>query len=336
VDLAKFKIEARHRRQATHGLALRDRVVASLPRWAAWAARMPGLFNLRDRVPGAARLTERVLGIDARRSLPRWRSDTFLRTAAADEADPDVVLFADTFTQALEPENAHDALRVLRAAGYRVAVARAPAGEAPLCCGRTWLTAGSLDMARRQAQRLLDALAPHVARGAAIVGLEPSCLLSLRDEFLVMGLGERAATVAQRAFLVEEFLEVERRSGRLTLLLRALPQSRALLHGHCHQKAFDALTPVRSMLQQIPGLTVDVVDSSCCGMAGGFGYEAEHYDASLAMAEVALLPAVRAASHETLIVAGGTSCRHQIADGTRGSQPRTALHPIRVLAAALQ
>jgi Fe-S oxidoreductase len=335
VDMAKFKIEARHRRQAAHGLALRDRVVASLPRWAAWAARMPGLFNLRDRLPGAAQLAERVLGIDARRSLPRWRSDTFLRTAAADDPDPNVVLLADTFTQALEPENAHDALRVLRAAGYRVAVARAPAGEAPLCCGRTWLTAGRLDTARGEARRLLDALAPHVARGAAVVGLEPSCLLSLRDEFLVMGLGERAVALAQRAFLIEEFLDAERRGGRLALPLRALPQSHALVHGHCHQKAFDALKPVRSMLEQIPGLTVDVVDSSCCGMAGAFGYEAEHYDTSLAMAELSLLPAVRAASRDTIIVAGGTSCRHQIADGTRGTEQRTALHPVRVLASAL-
>jgi Fe-S oxidoreductase len=335
VDIAKLKIEARHRRAQAHGLDLRDRVIARLPRWAAWGARMPGAFNLRDRVPGAARLTERVLGIDARRSLPRWRADTFLRRAGADDDDADVVLFVDTFTNAFEPENAHDARRVLRTFGRRVAVARAPAGEAPLCCGRTLLTAGLVDAARREAQRLLEALTPHVARGAAVVGLEPSCLLSLRDEFLVMGLGERAQALAQRAFLIEEFLDAQRRAGTLSLPLRALPQRHALLHGHCHQKAFDALGPVRSMLQQIPGLTVDLVDSSCCGMAGAFGYEAEHYDTSMAMAEVSLLPAVRAASSDTLIVAGGVSCRHQIADGTRGPQPRAALHPIRVLARAL-
>jgi Fe-S oxidoreductase len=240
----------------------------------------------------------------------------------------------DTFTNAFEPENAHAALRVLRAAGCRVAVAR-DGRERPLCCGRTLLTAGRVDEARAEARRLVAALAPHVARGAAVVGLEPSCLFSLRDEYLVIGLGEAATRIAPRAMLVEQFLDVERRAGRLTLPLHALPQQRALLHGHCHQKAFDALSATCALLEQIPGLAVEVVESSCCGMAGSFGYEAEHYGISMAMAEAALLPAVRAASADTLIVAGGTSCRHQIADGTRGAAARTALHPVRVLERAL-
>jgi FAD/FMN-containing dehydrogenase/Fe-S oxidoreductase len=336
VDMAKMKIEHRHARLAERRPAWRERLVAALPRWAPLAARAAILFNLRDAVPGARWLAERLLGISARRSLPAFRPDTFLRAAVADDADAGVVLLVDTFTNAFEPENAHDALAVLRAAGHRVAVARAlPAdGGRPLCCGRTLLTAGRVAEARREAQRLVDALAPHVARGAAIVGLEPSCLLSLRDEFLVMGLGG-ADALAPRAFLVEEFLDAQRRAGTLHLPLRALPQSRALLHGHCHQKAFDALGAVRSLLQQVPGLAVDVVESSCCGMAGAFGYESEHYDVSMAMAELSLLPAVRAADADTLIVAGGTSCRHQIADGTRGAAPRTALHPVRVLARAL-
>ena len=216
--------------------------------------------------------------------------------------------------------------------------ARDVAGPAdrPLCCGRTLLTAGRVDDARAEARRLVDALLPHARRGAAIVGLEPSCLLSLRDEFAVLGLGDDAALVASRAFLVDEFLDDERRAGRAPLRLRALPQSRALLHGHCHQKAFDTLGATRRLLERVPGLSVSVVESSCCGMAGSFGYEAEHYDVSMAMAELALLPAVRAAAPDTLIVASGTSCRHQIADGTRGERPRAALHPIRVLACAVE
>jgi Fe-S oxidoreductase len=290
-------------------------------------------MNARDRVPYASAFVERTLGFSARRSLPRFRSDTFLRHAPADDAGADVVLLADTFTNAFERENAHAAVRVLRAAGHRVAIARD--GGRPLCCGRTLLTAGRVDEARAEAQRLLAALVPHVARGASVVGLEPSCLFSLRDEYLVMDLGEDATRVAARAMLVEQLLHEEQRAGAPALALRSLPQSRALLHGHCHQKAFDALGATRALLERIPGLAVDVVESSCCGMAGSFGYEAEHYGISMAMAEASLLPAVRAAAADTLIVAGGTSCRHQIADGTRGAQPRTPLHPLRVLEQAL-
>jgi Fe-S oxidoreductase len=182
---------------------------------------------------------------------------------------------------------------------------------------------------------MVAALTPWVERGTPVVGLEPACLLSLRDEFLVMGMGEAANRLSARAFLLEEFLDRERRAGRLALPLHRLAESRALLHGHCHQKAFDALAPAKAVLELIPGLEVDVVESSCCGMAGSFGFEAQHYDVSLRMAELTLLPAVRAAAPDTLIVADGTSCRHQIADGTRGAGARTALHAVRVLERAL-
>jgi Fe-S oxidoreductase len=178
-------------------------------------------------------------------------------------------------------------------------------------------------------------MAPHVARGAAIVGLEPSCLLTLRDEFLVLGLGDAAGRLADSTFLSEEFLAREHRAGRLRLPLSPLPQTRALLHGHCHQKAFDAVSPALTVLRLVPGLAVDLIDSSCCGMAGSFGFEAAHYDISMRMAELSLLPAVRAAPADTLIVADGTSCRHQIEDGVRLTGPREALHVVRVLERAL-
>ena len=334
VDMARMKIEFLHHWGQRHGRKRRDRMIATLPHWAPWAARAPWLANLRDRIPAIARLGERMLGLSAERSLPRWRSDTF---DARDDPAADVVLLVDTFTHYFEPENAHAALAVLRAAGYRVAVARAHAADAepgrPLCCGRTFLASGRVDDARREATRLLTALAPHGQ--ATIVGLEPSCLLTLRDEFLAMRLGERAAHVAERAMLIEEFLASEKREGRLRLALKALPHKRALLHGHCHQKAFDALKPAVEVLKLVPALAVDVVESSCCGMAGSFGYEAEHVGVSMRMAELSLLPAIRAAGPDTLIVADGTSCRHQIADGTRATGVREARHVIRVLAAAL-
>ena len=341
VDMARMKIEFLHQWQRTHGLALPARLIAHLPRWAPWAARLPWLPNLRNALPGAAKLGERWLGFSAKRSLPAWRRDTFLRAdgKAQDAAMADVVLFVDTFTNYFEPENARAAVNVLRAGGYRVAVARTSAGDRtparPLCCGRTYLAAGLVDEAKVEARRVVAALAPHVARGAAIVGLEPSCLLSLRDEFLVLGLGEEAQRLAERAFLIEEFLAGEHRAGRLNLPLAPLAETRALLHGHCHQKAFDALGAVREVLGLVPHLAVDVVESSCCGMAGSFGYDAAHYDVSLRMAELALLPAVRAAARDTLVVADGTSCRHQIADGTRASGAREAVHCIRVLERAL-
>jgi Fe-S oxidoreductase len=191
-----------------------------------------------------------------------------------------------------------------------------------------------VDEAKAEAHRAVAALSPHVARGATVVGLEPSCLLSMRDEFLVMGLGEDALRLAENAFLVEEFLAREHRAGRLALPLVPIPQKRALLHTHCHQKAFDAVSATRDVLSLVPDLAVELIESSCCGMAGSFGYDATHYDVSVRMAELSLMPAVRAAAPDTLIVADGTSCRHQIADLTR-SAPREAVHVVRVLEQAL-
>jgi Fe-S oxidoreductase len=200
-----------------------------------------------------------------------------------------------------------------------------------LCCGRTFLAAGLVDQAKAEARRLLDTLSPYVARGVPIVGLEPSCLLTLRDEFLNYGYGDAARALAESAFLFEEFLVREHKAGRLSLSLRTPARRSAMVHGHCHQKAFDAVQPIRTVLGWIPGLEVSVIESSCCGMAGSFGYEAEHFDVSKAMAEAALLPAVRGAPADCWIVADGTSCRHQILDGA-GVE---SLHVAQVLAAAL-
>jgi Fe-S oxidoreductase len=340
VDMAKMKIEFMHHWQRAHGLALRERMIAHLPRWAPRAAAMPWLANLRDTLPGARMLGEKWLGFSARRSLPRWRRDAFLRSSAhADDELADVVLFVDTFSNYFEPANAHAAVAVLRAGGYRVHVARAHAEDVEpsrqLCCGRTFLAAGLVDEAKREARRMVAALAPHVSRGTPIVGLEPSCLLTLRDEYLVMGLGDAAERLSAGAFLIEEFLAREHRAGRLHLPLQALPHTRALLHGHCHQKAFDAVSPAIAVLKLVPGLAVDLIESSCCGMAGSFGFDAEHYDISMRMAELSLLPTVRAAAPDTLIVADGTSCRHQIEDGTRATGRREPLHVVRVLERAL-
>jgi len=338
VDMAKMKLEFTAHRAAELGISLKDRLIARLPDIAPLASRLPWLFNLRDRLPGARALSERWLGLSAKRSLPRFRRDTFgavapglgLATraqvlAAAQDGGLGVVLFVDTFNGHFETENATDAVRVLQAAGYAVHVATQADGRAP-CCGRTLLAAGLADEAKARAGALVQTFQPFVDAGLFIVGLEPSCLLSLRDELLVMGLGDAAQRLAAKALLFEEFLAQEQRAGRLKLPLRAATQP-MLVHGHCHQKAFGAMPPVLEVLRLIPGAEVGTIDSACCGMAGAFGYEAAHHDVSMQMAELSLLPAVRARP-EALIVADGTSCRHQIADGAQ----RTAWHVARVLA----
>jgi Fe-S oxidoreductase len=189
---------------------------------------------------------------------------------------------------------------------------------------------GRIDEARREAERVLAALEPFVARGVPIVGLEPSCILSFRDEVPAMIAGEAAKTLAAQAFTFEEFLAREAKAGRLKLDLRPVG-AKAFVHGHCHQKSFDAFGAVSTVLKLIPDLAVETIESSCCGMAGSFGYAAETIDVSLAMGELSLLPAVREAPADALIVADGTSCRHQIKDGAG----REALHVARVLAASI-
>jgi FAD/FMN-containing dehydrogenase/Fe-S oxidoreductase len=334
VDMARMKIEFLHHYHARHGLRMKDRLVAYLPRYAPRVAPLAGLANLRNKSPLLARIGEKLLGLSAKRALPRWRKDYF-GSQQTDQpntnGDREVVLLVDTFDRWFEPENARAALKVLAAAGYRVILAQAPEGERALCCGRTFLAAGLVEEARKEARRMLDVLEPHVARGLPVLGLEPSCLYTLRDEFLAMLPGDRTQKVAANAMLLEEFLSAEQQAGRLTLPLSPLAEKRALLHGHCHQKAFDGMGAVETVLGLIPELEVTTVPGTCCGMAGAFGYDAEHHEVSMKIAELDLLPAVRATPDDTLIVADGTSCRHQISDAT----PRKPIHVAQALAAAL-
>ena len=333
VDMAKMKIEFLAHYRSAHGASLRDRIVAALPRLAYWAGPLRRLANLRDTIPGLARATERASGFTAKRALPRWHARPFRGgRAVAGRAAPhgQVVLFVDTFNRYFEADVARAAERVLIAADYAPVYVRTHDGARPLCCGRTYLTKGDVGAARAEAQRTLDALEPYARRGLPIVGLEPSCLLTLRDEFPSLIPGPATELVAAQALLFEEFVARELDAGRWEPPLRTVAQ-RALVHGHCHQKAFGAMPAVMRALRAIPGLDAQAVESSCCGMAGMFGYEREHYDISMRMAERDLLPAVRAASGETLIVADGMSCKHQIEHGAA----RRPLHVAEVYAALL-
>jgi FAD/FMN-containing dehydrogenase/Fe-S oxidoreductase len=331
VDMARMKIEVLAARAAKHGFTLHDRLVGYLPRYAPLAARFAALFNLRDKVPLLRWASEAFAGFSARRSLPRWRSDIYRDRSIGEAPMREIVLFADTFNRYFERENLDAALSVLVAGGYRVHAALPSDGNArPLCCGRTFLSVGNVEEARVEMRRTLAALAPFAMRGIPIVGLEPSCLLTLRDELPALLKGEAANQVAAQALLLEEFLAREHKAGNLNLPLGALPQ-KALLHGHCHQKSFGAMGAVESVLKLIPGLSVETIESSCCGMAGSFGYNKDTIDVSLKMGELSLLPAVRKAPGDTMIVADGTSCRHQIHDGAA----RDALHVARVLEMSL-
>jgi FAD/FMN-containing dehydrogenase/Fe-S oxidoreductase len=337
VDMARMKIEVQAARAAKRGVTWHDRLVGWLPRYAPRAAKRPWLFNLRDGSKALRSLSE-MFGFAARRSLPKWRADIYrdrsdwaYNTAAAGDTAREVVLFADTFNRYFERENLDAALRVLTAGGYHVHAVTPPDGnERPLCCGRTFLSVGQIDEAKREMRRTVAALAPYVMRGVPVIGLEPSCLLGFRDELPALMQGPEVDALAKNSLLLEEFLAREQAEGRLKLPLGALPK-KALLHGHCHQKAFDAMGAVESVLRLIPELNLETIEASCCGMAGSFGYDAETIDVSLKMGELSLLPAVRKSAEDALIVADGTSCRHQIHDGSG----RDALHVARVLAMSL-
>ncbi len=276
------------------------------------------------------------MGFARQRSLPAFAADPFRAEEVPERPVADgreVVLFADTFNSYFEPENLRAAVKVLDAAGYTVHVVdpSATGDGRRLCCGRTWLASGLIEQAEAEMRRLVDALAPYAGRGVPIVGLEPSCLFTLVDELPSL-LRDAAGAVPGQAMLFEAFLAREARAGRLDALKLKPVAEKALVHGHCHQKAFAAMGDVTAALKLIPGLEVSVIESSCCGMAGAFGYEAEHYEVSMKMAELSLLPAVRKAEPGTLLVADGTSCRHQIHDGAG----REAEHVAVVLARALQ
>jgi len=354
VDMAKMKIEFLSAYKKRVGHSLRDLAVAYLPKYAPTISSipfLPALLNLRNHIKPIALLQEWIMGISAQRSLPIWKSKNFWnqKVKTAYQYTPDqlvsnadgkgVVLLADTFNAYFEDENLQAALKVLNAAGYRVHIPHksqanvktmAESGcSKEFCCGRTYLAAGMVDKAKATLGELLDHLAPYAEKSIPIIGLEPSCLFTLKDEALVMGFGDRAISVSQQAQLLEEFLASEAKAGNLKLNLKKANKA-ILFHGHCHQKSFAAVTPAMELLKLIPNAEPKLIESSCCGMAGSFGYEAEHIEVSKQMAEMSLLPSIRK-SPNSWVVADGTSCRHQIADGTQ----REAVHIAKILAAHL-
>ena len=337
VDMAKMKIEYLSHYKKKHGWTLRDQLIAALPRYAHTIAAIPGLaflFNLRNHVAPLAYLGEKLTGISAKRSLPTWRRDTVWRSqlGCSEEAllasSKPVVLWADTFNGCFETENIQAAVRVLEASGYSVHIPRKANGH--YCCGRTYLASGMVDRAKESIAELLSTFTRFTDKNIPIIGLEPSCILTLRDELLVMNFGPSAQKLAAGSQTFEEFLVSEAKAGRFIPKLKSC-EKQILLHGHCHQKSFDAVKPIIALLKMIPNAQPQLIESSCCGMAGSFGYESEHHAVSLQMAELQLLPAIRQAP-DAIVLADGSSCRHQIKDGAK----REALHVARILEMHLQ
>ncbi|MBU2487055.1 MAG: FAD-binding protein [Alphaproteobacteria bacterium] len=331
VDMARMKIEVLSARAKKNGLGLHDRLVGYLPHYAVWASRIPSLMNLRDQIPGLAGLSEKLTGFTAKRALPQWSATPFKDSELKDSPAPQAVLFVDSFNRYFEPENLRAAIRVLQAAGVSLDVVKAVDRGRPLCCGRTFLSVGLIDKAKEEAQRLVDALLPYAEKGLPIIGLEPSCLLTLRDEIPALLPGKQTALIAKNAFMFEEFIADQSENSAFRLELKS-PAAKIVLHGHCHQKAMNVMSSVERVLAMIPDTSVEKIESSCCGMAGAFGYSADTHEISLQMGEMDLLPAVRAANSDAIIVADGTSCRHQIADNT----DRKPMHVARLLDMALK
>ena len=304
---------------------MHDKLIAYIPDYAPYAAWLAPLLRLRDSIPGAAWVSEKITGFTAKRPLPRWHRKWFKPDelpAAPQTSGTPVILFVDTFNRYLEPENLRAAVRVLRAAGYDIFSPISTQSKRPLCCGRTFLSTGMVDRARTEARRLVTTFLPFAEAGIPIVGLEPSCLLALRDEVPALLNDAASVKVGEMAMTFEELLA--RDKPKIPLKKMA---GKALLHGHCHQKAFDAVRPIEEVLSWIDGLEVTSIDSSCCGMAGAFGYGTDTYDISMQMANANLLPAVRETDPKHLLIADGTSCRCQIKDATS----RTAKHVAVVL-----
>jgi Fe-S oxidoreductase len=323
VDMAKMKYEFLYHYYQANGLPLRNRLFGRIADLNAVGARVPALANRLANLPLNRWLLEKVAGIDRRRPLPAFAAQTFeawfrRRTPPASSPRGEVVLFHDTFVNYNAPGIGEAAVELLETGGYRVVLVDRK------CCGRPMISKGMLAEAREHARYNVARLYPYAARGVVIVGLEPSCLLTLRDEWVDLLRTEEARTVARQSALLEQFLLRERERG-LTLPFDGRRRP-ALLHGHCHQKALVGTAPTVAALTWA-GYEVSEVDSGCCGMAGSFGFEREHYDISVALGNRRLAPAVKAAGAETEVIAPGISCRQQIEHlaGRRARHPAEAL-----------
>ncbi|MDE0212715.1 MAG: heterodisulfide reductase-related iron-sulfur binding cluster, partial [Deltaproteobacteria bacterium] len=323
VDMAKLKYEFLHHYQQVHGVSLRSRLFGRIGSLSRWGSVLAPVANRVNANPVSRWLLDRLLGIDRRRPLPSFARHNFddwwkKHAATGNGSRGSVILFHDTFNTYSTPDVAVAATRLLEHCGYRVMTVRRR------CCGRPMISKGMLQEAKDNAAWNVARLLPHVEQGVRVVGLEPSCILTLRDEYPDLLRNEPARLVAGQTLLIEELLARDGVADSLTN--GGAPRAPVLLHGHCHQKALVGMAPTVSVLRDA-GHEVREVDSGCCGMAGSFGFEKEHYDVSVTIANRRLVPAVETAPEDARVVASGISCRQQIEHLTG----RRALHPVEVL-----
>ncbi|MDC3129450.1 FAD-binding oxidoreductase [Paracoccaceae bacterium] len=320
VDMSAMKLEVMALNAKYNSLSIQERLIAYLPDYAPLASSFNKILNLRNSSKNLAKISERLTGFSAQRNLPVWRTDWFRdHEVSADPVEQyPVILFVDTFNRYFEPENLRSAVRVLRNAGYQPFYPKPEEkSRKALCCGKTHLSVGNISKAKEAAERLVKTYLPYAKRGLPIVGLEPSCLFALKDEIPSLLKTNDAKLVAENVITFEELLSKDKKFLKLKPL-----KAKALLHGHCHQKAFNVLKSVENVLHFIQELEVEKIETSCCGMAGAFGYSKETMDLSIKMAEKDLLPKIRQEEDGTILIADGTSCRSQIVYGTK----REAIH----------
>ncbi len=333
VDMAALKSETLAAYHDRHGIPLRSRAFGSIRALNRLGHATFPLSNLISGWRPARLLAERWLGIASARPLPQFQRHDLRgwfrrRPAPAQPASQGELIFlADSFTTFTEPSAGQAVIELLELAGWQVRF------EATGCCGRASLSKGLIEQARQMAAGMAERLGEAAARGVPIVGAEPSCLLTLRDEYLALIPGDpRARALAAATRLPEELLLEAIAADRLALAQdSAISGRRVLFHGHCHQKALAGTAATTALLRAIPGADVIEVDAGCCGMAGSFGFEAEHYELSMRIGELRLFPAIRAEPEDTIIAATGVSCRAQIAHGTG----RSARHPLEIVRQAL-
>ncbi|HVG84735.1 MAG TPA: FAD-linked oxidase C-terminal domain-containing protein [Vicinamibacterales bacterium] len=327
VDVGRYKSEFLARYWAEHGTPLKARAFGYVDEIAGWGSRFAPIVNRLAASALGRRLAEATIGLDRRRTPPPWTRRTLRRRLASrlgPRADGAPVLFADTFTSHVEPEIGVAAFDVLEAAGL------GPTLAPHVCCGRPLISQGLLQEARDRAARNVTALYPRATQGAPIIFVEPSCLSAVREDapdLLTGSLREKARVVAERAVLFEEHLEAALAVGRAALNLGPGPRE-ILLHVHCHQRSMGLAASAAALLRRIPGATVTDLDAGCCGMAGSFGYTADHYDVSQAIGERKLLPAARRLGEGAVLAAAGTSCRHQVQHftGVQARHPAVLIH----------
>ncbi|QCK14325.1 FAD-binding and (Fe-S)-binding domain-containing protein [Mangrovivirga cuniculi] len=338
VDMAKLKAEFLHQRYQTKGIPLRSKMIANVNKVNQLASIFPAFYNFIIGNKLTGNLIKNLNGFATERSLPPLHKTTVKKWYNKNKADNfgfqapsrgKVILFCDEFTNYLDTEVGITTIKLLAKLGYEVFI---PDHEES---GRAHISKGLLKKAKELADKNISNLYPLLDAETPLLGIEPSAIFTFKDEYIDLcdiQLKPKAEEIAKQTYLVEEFLIREIELGELKDIKYKEEQNKVKLHGHCHQKALSSMVPVKKLLSLPPNYTVEMIPSGCCGMAGSFGYEKEHYELSMKIGETVLLPIVRATEEDTLIAAPGTSCRHQIKDGTG----RTAIHPIEIFYNSLQ